>query len=114
MSQIKIYAKYHSKTSNDLSNAIHQALVMTFQYPEDKRFHRFIALAQKTLFILWTEVTYTIRDFNVFRTAGRNQKRLIQQIFSNIQAQCGSVHKILKLQSLKPKRKLGNSWTKCR
>jgi hypothetical protein len=56
-----------------LSNAIHQALVMTLQYPEDKRFHRFIALAQKTLFILWTEVTYTMR-FQCFQDGRQKPK----------------------------------------
>lgn len=46
MAQIKIYG--HRETLNpkraDLSNAIHSAVVKALSYPEDKRFHRFIAL----------------------------------------------------------------------
>ena len=93
MSQIKIYANQSiiQKHRMTLSNAIHQALVMTLQYPEDKRFHRFIALAPEDfIYPVDRNEAYTIIEISMF--SGRQaetKKRLIQQIFSNIQAQCG-------------------------
>ena len=63
MSQIKIYANQSTiqKHRMTLSNAIHQALVMTLQYPEDKRFHRFIALAPEDfIYPLDRSEAYTI------------------------------------------------------
>ena len=46
MSQIKVYA--HRKTidqfRDQLSQAIHQALVESLSYPVEKKFQRFIAL----------------------------------------------------------------------
>lgn len=93
MSQIKIYANQSTiqKHRMILSNAIHQALVMTLQYPEDKHFHRFNALAPEDfIYPLDRSEAYTIIEISMF--SGRQaetKKRLIQQIFSNIQAQCG-------------------------
>mgnify|MGYP003366289239 CR=1 FL=1 len=46
MSQIKIYALNETIElhRDNLSKAIHQALVKELKYPEEKRFQRFIAL----------------------------------------------------------------------
>ena len=49
MSQIKIYALNETIElhRDNLSKAIHQALVKELKYPEEKRFQRFIALESK-------------------------------------------------------------------
>ncbi|ENV51222.1 hypothetical protein L292_1343 [Acinetobacter junii CIP 107470 = MTCC 11364] len=49
MSQIKIYAldEVIELHRDNLSKAIHQALVRELKYPEEKRFQRFIALESK-------------------------------------------------------------------
>lgn len=93
MSQIKIYALSDTihRYRHSLSNAIHTALVKTLKYPEDKRFQRFIALSEEN-FIYPSDrsKTYTIIEISMFQ--GRSQetkKKLIQQIFSNIENQCG-------------------------
>ncbi|MCU4412893.1 tautomerase family protein [Acinetobacter sp. WU_MDCI_Axc73] len=93
MSQIKIYANQSTiqKHRMDLSNAIHQALVTTLEYPIDKRFHRFIALTPEDfIYPVDRSEAYTIIEISMF--IGRSseaKKRLIQQIFSNIEKQCG-------------------------
>ena len=47
MSQIKIYALHQTidQFRSQLSDAIHQALVTSLNYPSEKKFQRFIALA---------------------------------------------------------------------
>lgn len=93
MSQIKIYANQSTiqQYRITLSNAIHQALVTTLEYPQDKRFHRFIAFTQDDfIYPVGRSDFYTIIEISMF--SGRQtetKKRLIQQIFSNIQDQCG-------------------------
>ena len=93
MSQIKIYA--HHKTiaqfRDQLSQAIHQALVESLSYPAEKKFQRFIALEQDD-FIYPDDRSdsYIIIEISMFE--GRSietKKRFVQAIFANIQQQCG-------------------------
>lgn len=93
MSQIKIYAlnKTIIQFRDQLSDAIHQALVTSLSYPVEKKFQRFIALEQAN-FIYPNDRSdnYTIIEISMFE--GRTteaKKRLIQTIFDNIQQQCG-------------------------
>lgn len=93
MSQIKIYAlnKTITQFRDQLSDAIHQALVTSLSYPVEKKFQRFIALEQAN-FIYPNDRSdnYTIIEISMFE--GRTteaKKRLIQTIFDNIQQQCG-------------------------
>lgn len=53
MSQIKVYAlnEIIELHRDNLSKAIHQALVKELKYPEEKKFQRFILLKPKILFI---------------------------------------------------------------
>lgn len=93
MSQIKIYAlnKTIIQFRDQLSDAIHQALVTSLSYPVEKKFQRFIALEQAN-FIYPNDRSdnYTIIEISMFE--GRTteaKKRLIKTIFDNIQQQCG-------------------------
>ncbi|ENU29836.1 tautomerase family protein [Acinetobacter sp. NIPH 1852] len=93
MSQIKIYAlnKTITQFRDQLSDAIHLALVTSLSYPIEKKFQRFIALEQAN-FIYPNDRSdnYTIIEISMFE--GRTteaKKRLIQTIFDNIQQQCG-------------------------
>lgn len=92
MSQIKIYALHQTIEAyrQPLSDAIHLALVDALQYPENKRFQRFIALSPEN-FIYPDDRSknYLIIEISMFE--GRSiaaKKSLIQQLFNNIQATC--------------------------
>ncbi|MEG0405749.1 MAG: tautomerase family protein [Acinetobacter sp.] len=93
MSQIKIYALHQTinQFRSQLSDAIHQALVTSLNYPREKKFQRFIALATED-FIYPNDRSehYLIIEISMFE--GRTiatKKHFIQTIFSNIQQQCG-------------------------
>ncbi|WP_256414862.1 tautomerase family protein [Acinetobacter sp. 5862] len=93
MSQIKIYALHQTiqQFRTQLSDAIHQALVTSLDYPVEKKFQRFIALAPED-FIYPNDRSeqYLIIEISMFegRTTSA-KKQFIQSIFSNIQQQCG-------------------------
>ncbi|ENX16100.1 hypothetical protein F895_01689 [Acinetobacter sp. CIP 64.2] len=93
MSHIKIYALQSTieQFRPQLSHAIHQALVESLNYPMEKKFQRFIALAKEN-FIYPSDRSqyYLIIEISMFE--GRSieaKKSLIQSIFSNIEQQCG-------------------------
>lgn len=93
MSQIKIYAlsKTIDQYRNLLSEAIHDALVESLNYPIEKRFQRFIRLETDD-FIYPTDRSdhYTIIEISMFE--GRTieaKKKLIHTLFSNIYQHCG-------------------------
>ena len=93
MSQIKIYALASTiaQHRNELSHAIHTALVSALQYPEDKKFQRFIALSHDD-FIYPEDRSnnYLIIELSMFEGRSIDSKKaLIRQLFENIQAQCG-------------------------
>ena len=93
MAQIKIYALANTITQHRqaLSTAIHTALVSALNYPVEKKFQRFIALAPED-FIYPNDRSeqYLIIEISMFegRTTSA-KKQFIQSIFSNIQQQCG-------------------------
>ena len=90
MSQIKIYAQQQTIQNyrQVLSDAIHNALVTALQYPEDKRFQRFIALTPED-FIYPQDRTenYIILEISMFEGRSSDaKKQLIMQLFKNIEA----------------------------
>lgn len=93
MSQIKIYALHQTiqQFRIQLSDAIHQALVTSLDYPVEKKFQRFIALAPED-FIYPNDRSeqYLIIEISMFEgRSTETKKRLVQAIFANIQQQCG-------------------------
>ncbi|WP_445404784.1 tautomerase family protein [Acinetobacter vivianii] len=93
MSQIKIYALQQTieQFRNQLSHAIHQALVDSLDYPVGKKFQRFISLATND-FIYPEDRSdnYLIIEISMFEGRSKEaNKHLIQLIFTYIQQQCG-------------------------
>lgn len=93
MAQIKIYAlgSTISQHRQALSTAIHAALVSTLNYPVEKKFQRFIALEPENfIFPADRSPQYTIIEISMFEgRSTASKKAFIQQIFANIQQQCG-------------------------
>jgi phenylpyruvate tautomerase PptA (4-oxalocrotonate tautomerase family) len=93
MSQIKIYALQQTieQFRNQLSHAIHKALVDSLNYPVEKKFQRFISLAAGD-FIYPEDRSdnYLIIEISMFEGRSKETKKgLIQLIFTYIQQQCG-------------------------
>lgn len=93
MSQIKIYAL---KTTidlhrNNISRAVHSALVKILEYPEEKIFQRFIALeAENFIFPQDRSQLYTIIEISMFEGRTIETKKLfIKAILDNIHDLCG-------------------------
>lgn len=93
MSQIKVYGLDTTLRVKQplISDAIHQALVTSLNYPVYKKFQRFILL-EKSQFIYPDDRSedYLIIEISMF--AGRStqtKKLLIQTIFDHIQRFCG-------------------------
>ena len=88
MAQIKIYGLSPTldRVRTELSDSIHNSIMAAFQYPAEKRFHRFIAL-EKDDFIFPSDRSnnYIVLEISIFE--GRTveaKKHLIQQLFENI------------------------------
>ncbi|ALP38305.1 4-oxalocrotonate tautomerase [Paenibacillus sp. IHB B 3084] len=88
MAQIKIYGikEALNPIKEQLSDVIHSAVVDAFQYPPDKRFHRFFPMNQEDfIFAHDRSEAYTIIEISVFE--GRTteaKKHLIQLLFQSI------------------------------
>ena len=93
MTQIKIYALANTITQHRqaLSTAIHTALVSALNYPVEKKFQRFIALAPEDfIFPADRSSNYTILEISMFEgRSTASKKAFIQQLFANIEQQCG-------------------------
>lgn len=93
MAQIKIYALANTITQHRqaLSTAIHTALVNALNYPVEKKFQRFIALAPEDfIFPADRSSNYTIIEISMFEGRSIASKKVfIQQLFANIEQQCG-------------------------
>ena len=88
MAQIKIYGLNFTleRVRVELSDSIHNSVMVAFQYPVEKRFHRFIAL-ERNEFIFPSDRSdnYIIIEISIFE--GRTikaKKHLIQELFENI------------------------------
>ncbi|WP_431087761.1 tautomerase family protein [Paenibacillus sp. 8b26] len=88
MAQIKIYGikEALNPIKEQLSDVVHSAVVDAFQYPPDKRFHRFFPMNQEDfIFAHDRSEAYTIIEISVFE--GRTteaKKHLIQLLFQRI------------------------------
>lgn len=92
MAQVKIFALRSSLEANreQLSQAIHLAVVEALNYPPEKKFQRFIGLESKD-FVFPADRTeaYTIIEISLFE--GRSvetKKALVRALFKNIEAAC--------------------------
>ena len=93
MAQVKIFGlrRRLEPVRAALSDAIHAAVVEAFQYPREKRFHRFIQLDNADfVFPADRSDRYTIIEISVFE--GRSveaKKALIRELFGRIAAATG-------------------------
>lgn len=93
MAQIKIFGLRTSlsKHAEQLSLAIHDAVMQALSYPPEKKFHRFIGL-EKSEFMFPDDRSekYTIIEISMFE--GRSvdaKKQLIHLLFENIKRDVG-------------------------
>lgn len=89
MAQIKIYGLRQSldPIKSKLSDSIHTCVIDAFQYPADKRFHRFFPLdASDFYFSTDRSDRYTVIEISIFE--GRSidaKKHLIRLLFDRLQ-----------------------------
>ncbi|VXA83828.1 4-oxalocrotonate tautomerase [Acinetobacter sp. 8I-beige] len=92
MSQIKIYAleKTISIHRDNISKAIHQALVVNLKYPEDKKFQRFIPLTvENFIYPKDRSELYLIIEVSMFEGRTKEAKKsFAQSVFKNIEKLC--------------------------
>ena len=93
MAQVKIYGLRNSLASRRaaLSDAIHAALMESFELPPEKRFQRFMLLDPDTfLFPDDRSESYTIVEISIFEGRSREAKqKLIKQLFARVAEQAG-------------------------
>ncbi|MDM1780299.1 tautomerase family protein [Acinetobacter indicus] len=93
MSQIKVYALSETIElhRDNLSKAIHQALVKELKYPEEKKFQRFISLEPKNfIYPVDRSTSYVIIEISMFDGRTKETKKaLIKTLFKNISNLCG-------------------------
>jgi len=93
MAQIKIYGirERLNPVKQKLSDTIHSYVVEAFQYPVDKRFHRFIPMERENfVYPQDRSDAYTIIEISIFE--GRSveaKKELIRLLFKRIEQQVG-------------------------
>lgn len=93
MAQVKIYGLHQTinRARTELSDSIHKSIMAAFHYPEEKRFHRFMAFEKDDyVFPADRSDDYIILEISIFE--GRTveaKKHLIQLLFQNIPSQTG-------------------------
>ena len=91
MGQIKIYGldENLNEIKGKISNIIHSCIVDAFQFPKDKRFHRFFPLEKDNFYYPEGRTEkYTIIEISVFE--GRSveaKKELIRLLFERIEGE---------------------------
>ncbi|MBC2582264.1 tautomerase family protein [Clostridium sp. DJ247] len=89
MAQIKVYGINDNLNiiKGKLSDIIHSCVAEAFQFPENKRFHRFFPLDKDNFYFLKERTEhYTIIEISIFE--GRSidaKKKLIRLLFERIQ-----------------------------
>lgn len=93
MSQIKIYALNETIElhRDNLSKAIHQALVEELKYPEAKKFQRFIPLESPNfVYPVDRSKSYVIIEVSMFDGRTKDTKKaFVKSLFKNINDLCG-------------------------
>ena len=91
MSQIKIYALDETIElhRDNLSKAIHQALVKELKYPEEKRFQRFIPLESKNfIYPADRSASYIIIEISMFDGRTKETKKAFNSKSNCCAVQC--------------------------
>ncbi|WP_028560140.1 tautomerase family protein [Paenibacillus pinihumi] len=93
MAQIKIYGirEKLNPIKAQMSDVIHSAVVEVFQFPPDKRFHRFFSMDKEDfIYANGRSDAYTIIEISMFegRTAD-TKKQLIRLLFRTFKEQLG-------------------------
>lgn len=93
MAQIKIYGLRSNlaEKRTAISNSIHEAVMSAFEYPPEKKFHRFISL-ENDEFIYPDDRSekYIIIEISIFEGRTKEAKKaLIRKLYSNISSQAG-------------------------
>ena len=93
MAQVVVWARHEhlDRHRAALSDAIHGAVMAALDYPADKRFHRFVGLADED-FVYPSDrgEDYTIIEISLF--SGRSEearRRLITELFDRLQQEIG-------------------------
>ena len=93
MAQIKIFGLNSTFDTRRglISEAIHKSVMSALEYPAEKKFHRFIGLnPEDFIYPDDRSATYLIIEISMFE--GRSveaKKRLIRELFSNIEVDVG-------------------------
>ncbi|SHG81540.1 tautomerase family protein [Chryseobacterium sp. OV279] len=93
MGQIKIFGikKHLHPIREKLSEIVHESIVDAFQYPKEKKAHRFIYIEEDSFFYFDTRTEkHTIIEINVFE--GRSieaKKKLYQLLFDRFENELG-------------------------
>ncbi|GAB6988276.1 tautomerase family protein [Paenibacillus pini] len=91
MAQIKVYGikEYLSPIQSELSDLIHECVIEAFQYPVNKRFHRFIGLEKEDFYFPDDRSDrYTIIEMSIFEGRSiESKKRLIHLLFNRLHKQ---------------------------
>lgn len=93
MGQIKIFGikKHLHPIREKLSGIVHECIVDAFQYPKEKKAHRFIYIDEDSFFYFDTRTEkHTIIEINVFE--GRSieaKKKLYQLLFDRFENELG-------------------------
>jgi phenylpyruvate tautomerase PptA (4-oxalocrotonate tautomerase family) len=101
MAQVKVFGLRHrlEPVRAVLSDAIHAAVVAAFQYPPEKRFHRFFPMdAADFFFPRDRSDRYTIIEFSVFEGRSPDAKRaLVRQLYERIPPATGTARHDLEI-----------------
>lgn len=91
MAQVKVYGNRSvwGERRAEISDALHAALVRTWQLPEDKRFHRFLLLDDGDLVAPRSD-SYLVVEIVCFTGRSREAKRaLIAALYDSVAPQLG-------------------------
>ena len=93
MAQVKIYglASHLENKRQLISDVVHESAMSAYGLPTEKRFHRFIALAEED-FVYPQDRTaaYTIIEFSTFEgRSAETKKALIRELFVNLEQIAG-------------------------
>jgi phenylpyruvate tautomerase PptA (4-oxalocrotonate tautomerase family) len=91
MAQVKVYGNRSvwGERRAEISDALHEALVRTWQLPEDKRFHRFLLLDDGDLVAPRSD-SYLVVEIVCFTGRSREAKRaLIAALYDDVAPRLG-------------------------